>query len=652
MKGLLLSLDKNLRLIQIHPLLRHLLDDDYLIGKRLNDFENSSWNDVFLLIHDMILDASAQNQNYLLFQIALPDVLRPGSNESLRLPAYYVATEMQDEKIFAIFCDPIEEIEELYSQYRQKEDLFEESVNVLKEISKTIMQEPSPKTAARNSIEMVAKLFHARGGMIRLAKSDTMLERYAAYGLDGEFLMQYAEILPDHFPIYQSALKTGKPIITSRPQKDLGTLYAELSKSTPIAMTAVVPILSSNGLVGTLSLFFDRKHPILNESSDILENVSNELNFLLEKSRYFQQLVDTSEKLKNLNLSIVTSLSDAIETRDPYTKGHSERVSVYAVEIARNLGWDDYEIERLRVAGVLHDIGKVGIPDAVLLKPQHLNRQEYDIMKLHPELSAAIMSEIESFHELVPWVRYHHENFDGSGYPFGLKGNEIPMASRILAVADAFDAMTSDRPYREALPLTKVEEIFKDGSGIQWDPDIVEIGLENLDVIYQKTPNHYHIPEILDEFRKRIFHMNLLNGLYLYEYTHEQAVLLMEQRKTFSLAVISLTEQFESVPPIERKTLMTRLNDILRENIHFPILVSRYHLYDLIILAPSFERIFMRKLINRILVHFFQNTNLFYCSRILHFPTDEIELTHFLNETHKERIDQFILHKEDYLNTQ
>jgi len=225
----------------------------------------------------------------------------------------------------------------------------------------------------------------------------------------------------------------------------------------------------------------------------------------LEKNEYYLYIVETSERLKKMNLDIVTSLVNAMETRDSYTTGHSERVSTYAVELARHLHWDDYEIEKLSIAALLHDIGKVGIPDAILLKPLPLNDMEYSIMQMHPEFSANIVAKVENLHDIVPWIRFHHEYVDGSGYPYGLKGNDIPLGARVLAVADAFDAMTSDRPYRKALQLDQVEEILRQGAGKQWDAAIVELAIRYLDVIYERESLLKE--NRLDHFRKMMFRL-------------------------------------------------------------------------------------------------------------------------------------------------
>jgi putative nucleotidyltransferase with HDIG domain len=154
-----------------------------------------------------------------------------------------------------------------------------------------------------------------------------------------------------------------------------------------------------------------------------------------------------------LFMGTIRSLAEAIDEKDPYTRGHSERVNAYAVLLAKQLGLGPKEIREVHIASLFHDIGKIGIEDKILRKPAMLTDQEYTVMKQHPEKGAQMLSKIKAMRDIVPGVRFHHERWDGSGYPLGLKGEQIPIAARIVAVADAFDAMTTNRPYQKAMPF-------------------------------------------------------------------------------------------------------------------------------------------------------------------------------------------------------
>ena len=193
------------------------------------------------------------------------------------------------------------------------------------------------------------------------------------------------------------------------------------------------------------------------------------------------ELQDTFNRLENSFRESIETLRLIVDAKDQYTRGHSDRVSDYSVLIGRKLGLSEDEIEILRIGGLFHDIGKVGIPDSILLKPGKLTDEEYMEIKKHPSTGAHILSSAKIFEDFIPIVKHHHERYDGFGYPDNLKGEEIPYLARITAVADTFDAMTSKRPYRNSLPLDVVKAEFKKYSGIQFDPKIATAFLEILE---------------------------------------------------------------------------------------------------------------------------------------------------------------------------
>jgi putative nucleotidyltransferase with HDIG domain len=177
-------------------------------------------------------------------------------------------------------------------------------------------------------------------------------------------------------------------------------------------------------------------------------------------------------------VALLSTLSRAIEARDPLTRGHSTRVTEIAEAIARRLGWDEERLELLQVGGPLHDVGKLGVSDEVLAKPGPLDEDELAQIREHPKLGARILFRVAALRGALPYVLYHHERWDGNGYPTGRAGEEIPLEARVLAVADAFDAMTSDRPYRPALDREEALAEVARCSGTQFDPEIVRIFLE------------------------------------------------------------------------------------------------------------------------------------------------------------------------------
>ncbi len=183
-----------------------------------------------------------------------------------------------------------------------------------------------------------------------------------------------------------------------------------------------------------------------------------------------------SEEIISQNhlIEMVTSLAGAIDAKDPYTKGHSTSVSRYAEALARAINLPEEEVQKITLGGLLHDVGKIGIPENVLRKPGKLENDEWEIMKQHPVIGAEkVLAPNEALSHLIPIVKYHHEHIDGSGYPEHLKGDEIPLSARIVAVADTYHALISDRPYRKGMSVEKACEILQEGAGRLWDADLV-----------------------------------------------------------------------------------------------------------------------------------------------------------------------------------
>jgi putative nucleotidyltransferase with HDIG domain len=199
----------------------------------------------------------------------------------------------------------------------------------------------------------------------------------------------------------------------------------------------------------------------------------------VEKLRENNMRLQFQKKLiSRLNDELLQALSSAIDMRDPYVLGHSNHVVEYAVLISQKLGLPAEQIEIIRKAGLLHDIGKLGISENILHKPAKLTNEEYEIVKQHPVIGANIINDIDALRNLVPIVRHHHERYNGNGYPDGLIGNEIPLGARILAVADSVEAMASDRPYKRSLNPDEILSEIQRCSGTQFDPLVVRAFLD------------------------------------------------------------------------------------------------------------------------------------------------------------------------------
>jgi HD-GYP domain-containing protein (c-di-GMP phosphodiesterase class II) len=228
-----------------------------------------------------------------------------------------------------------------------------------------------------------------------------------------------------------------------------------------------LPLLAKDESIGVICIYFAEPRILKEDETDLLTTAANEAAIAIENARMY-------EDLQEAFVGTIRSLAETIDAKDAYTRGHSERVSLYGEAIARGLELDGEELQTIRYAGYLHDVGKIGIPDAILTKPGKLTLEEFKVIKKHPVLSERILKPVGFPFPVQPIVRHHHERFDGKGYPDGLPGEEIPLGARILFVADAYEAMTSDRPYRKALSTERALEELNNNQGTQFDPRVVK----------------------------------------------------------------------------------------------------------------------------------------------------------------------------------
>ena len=210
-----------------------------------------------------------------------------------------------------------------------------------------------------------------------------------------------------------------------------------------------------------------------------LDHLRRELQDEVDKKT--EELRAEKQKTEQMAVQIVTTLSGAIDAKDTYTNGHSMRVAKYSAEIARRYGYSPTEVKDVYIAGLLHDVGKIGIPDAIINKPTKLTDQEYGVIKTHPSIGSEILKSVTSLPNIAVGAHWHHERYDGKGYPDGLKGNEIPEIARIIGVADAYDTMASNRSYRKVLPQEVVRGEIEKGKGTQFSPEFADIMLQMID---------------------------------------------------------------------------------------------------------------------------------------------------------------------------
>jgi HD-GYP domain-containing protein (c-di-GMP phosphodiesterase class II) len=189
---------------------------------------------------------------------------------------------------------------------------------------------------------------------------------------------------------------------------------------------------------------------------------------------YIGELKTASDQNRQLFIDSIEMIAAAVDAKDPYTKGHSGRVSQYSVILAKELGLPEEEVDKVRISATLHDVGKIGIEDRVLKKPGVLTNEEFELMKRHTVMGYEIVRQVKQLAEMLPGIRWHHEALNGKGYPDGIKGDELPLMTRIIAVADTFDAVTTDRPYQAGSDFPKALEILSKHAGTRYDPIVVD----------------------------------------------------------------------------------------------------------------------------------------------------------------------------------
>jgi putative nucleotidyltransferase with HDIG domain len=269
----------------------------------------------------------------------------------------------------------------------------------------------------------------------------------------------------------------GKPLIVNSPEKDL-RFFKGVDERTEFKTRNIicVPVKVKEKIIGVLEAINKKgRSRFGKEDLSLLTSLADQVAIALDNSRLYQEL-------EEMFFQTAESLADAIEKRDPYTGGHTQRVTLYSQTIARYLQLKPLERKWLKIASVLHDIGKIGVEDDILKKPERLSPEEFNMIKRHSDMGAEILEHIRQLREIVPGVRYHHEQVNGKGYPDGLRGEQIPFLAKIVAVADTYDAMTTDRPYRKAMEKDTAIEELKRCSGTQLDQMVVEAFIQ----AYQK----------------------------------------------------------------------------------------------------------------------------------------------------------------------
>ena len=260
----------------------------------------------------------------------------------------------------------------------------------------------------------------------------------------------------------------GEPLIVNAPEKD-SRFFKGVDERTEFKTRNIicVPVKVKERTIGVLEAINKKEGESFDEEDlSLFTSLADQVAIALDNARLYQELED-------MFFQTAESLADAIEKRDPYTGGHTQRVTAYSLATAKHLALKPLEMKWLKISAVLHDIGKIGIDDQILRKPDRLNPEEYNAIKQHADMGAEIIDHIKQLKNIIPGVKYHHEQLDGTGYPEGLKGEKIPIIAKIVAVADTYDAMTTDRPYRKGLSKELAIKELRRCSGTQFDQEVV-----------------------------------------------------------------------------------------------------------------------------------------------------------------------------------
>jgi len=338
----------------------------------------------------------------------------------------------------------------------------------LTELSRILNSTLEPSTVKRRAMEAATELMEAEVGSLLLIDEETnQLYFDVALGDKEETVKTFHLNMGEGIAGWVA--QHGDPLIVADAQSD-PRFFREVDKKSKFTTKNVicVPVRVKEKTIGVLEAInkLDRG-TFTEEDLTLFQSLADQVAVALDNARLMAEI-------EELFFQTASSLADAIEKRDPYTGGHTRRVTEYSLAIGTKLDLDPTEMRWLKLAAVLHDIGKIGVEDQILRKPDKLDDEEYNQMKQHTLMGAEIIAHIKQLHEIIPGLKYHHEKIDGKGYPEGLVEENIPLIAKIVAVADTFDAMTSDRPYRKALSTEEAFEELRRCSGTQFDKALVD----------------------------------------------------------------------------------------------------------------------------------------------------------------------------------
>ena len=342
-----------------------------------------------------------------------------------------------------------------------------DQLTTLVELATILNSTLEPKEVRKRAMQAATRLMNCEVGSLLLLdeeKKDLFFE--VALGEKGETVKEVRLKVGEGIAGWVA--EHSKPLMVADVTKDSRhSIKVDDTSGYKTKNIMCVPVMVKEKVIGVLQAVnkLNNEH-FSNEDLELFELLANQVAIAIENAILY-------EKIHTTFLEVSEALAESIEKRDPYTGGHTKRVLAYSMAIAKYMKLNEEEMEKLKIAAILHDIGKIGVEDKILRKKENLTEEEYQEMKKHPMVGVEILGHISQLKDIIPGMRYHHERTDGKGYPNGLKGNNIPLIARIISVADTYDAMTTTRPYHNALSNSKAVAELKRCAGTQFDKSVV-----------------------------------------------------------------------------------------------------------------------------------------------------------------------------------
>ncbi len=349
-----------------------------------------------------------------------------------------------------------------------------EEFSALYEVGKSITSTLHLDEVLALITKKAAIIMNASACSLRLLdKSGHELLLHSSYGFANKRFQKIKKSLKVGESIAGRVVKNGRAYVINDLRKEKKYKYPYHVTQKGLRSLVTVPLVQKDRIIGVLSIYNTKVGKYTPEDVKLLAMFSSQAAIAIENARLFEQA-------QTGYLNTIKTLSNIIDAKDSQTFGHSERVMRHCMSIAQVLKFSEDQKEVLKYAGLLHDIGKIGIDVGILRKPAKLTKDEWKIMAMHPVVGSGIVEQIGFLDDLAPIILHHHERYDGKGYPSKLKKEKIPLGARILSVVDAYESMVSDRPYRKALSSKKIRQELSEGASTQFDPNIVKIFLKIL----------------------------------------------------------------------------------------------------------------------------------------------------------------------------